>query len=211
MLRKNKGSILIVSIIVFTIISIICITCSQLILSSNRIYNLDYKNEQIKEGNLGAIEIIYSNILKEVKQAISETKSEDEFYSYFVKNNSLTFINKIKNTSNTNLNNITIQVGYNNELSNKEFIHYKISTKYKLEKYSKYMIVSVKIINPLFGKNAEDITLDKLELNGPLDEEGKIEKSNSMIESDEVYIKNEQDNKSLNESDLVILYNYEEI
>ena len=211
MLRKNKGSILIVSIMVFTIISIICITCSGLILSSNRIYNLDYKNEQIKEGNLGAIEIIYSNILKEVKQAISETKSEDEFYRYFVKNNSLTFINKIKNTSNSNLSNITVQAGYNNELSNKEFIHYKISTKYKLGKYSKYMIVSVKIINPFFGKSNEEIIVDESEINELLDGEENIKNLDSIIESDEIHITNEQYNKTLNESDLVVLYNYEEI
>ena len=85
MLRKNKGSILIMSLMIFSIISMICITCSGLILSSSRISSLDYKNEQLRQKNLGTIEIIHSNILKEVSYAIENIKTEDEYYEYFTK------------------------------------------------------------------------------------------------------------------------------
>ena len=42
--RKNEGSILIMSLMTFSIVSLICITCSALILSNNRISDLEYKN-----------------------------------------------------------------------------------------------------------------------------------------------------------------------
>ena len=48
-LRKNKGSILIMSLITFSIISLFCVTCSGLILSNNRISDLEYKSEKLKE------------------------------------------------------------------------------------------------------------------------------------------------------------------
>lgn len=72
--RKSKGSILIMSVITFTIISLISITCSRLILSNNRISELEYKTEKLKEENLGVIELIYSNMLKEVKYTVENTE-----------------------------------------------------------------------------------------------------------------------------------------
>ena len=47
-LRKNKGSILIMSLITFSIISLFCVTCSGLILSNNRMIDLEYKSEKLK-------------------------------------------------------------------------------------------------------------------------------------------------------------------
>ena len=72
--KKSKGSILIMSVITFSIISLICITCSSLILSNNRIGELEYMTEKLKEDNIGTIELIYSNMLKEVKNIIENTK-----------------------------------------------------------------------------------------------------------------------------------------
>ena len=80
MLQKNNGSILIMTLMVFTIVSIICVSCASLILSNSRINKLDYENEVLKQGNLGVIEIVKSNILQEVNNAIENTKTEYEFY-----------------------------------------------------------------------------------------------------------------------------------
>ena len=44
------------SLMTFSIVGLICITCSALILSNNRISDLEYKNEKLKEENLGLIE-----------------------------------------------------------------------------------------------------------------------------------------------------------
>ena len=199
--KKSKGSILIMSIITFSIISLICITCSSLILSNNRIYELEYKTEKLKEMNLGVIEIIYSNILKEIKYAMENTTTEDEFYKYLTKNNSGIFINKVKKLENTSFASSTIDMAYDNRLSTKEYIHYKISTRSKTGVYDKYALISVRIKNPFFGKMEENIN----ELDAKEEEENK----DLTIDVDFENMNSEQITE-IKESDLVIFYNYEE-
>lgn len=205
MSRKNKGSILIMSLMIFSIISMICITCSGLILSSSRISSLDYKNEQLRQKNLGTIEIIHSNILKEVSYAIENIKTEDEYYEYFTKNNSLSFINKIKNVSTDDKNKINVNIGYNKDLSNKEFLHYNILTSYGLKNYRKYTIVRIKIINPYLNKN----NVEKIE-EGISNKDG-IKEGLSENETNDIENYNTEEEIKLNEDELVILYNYKEI
>ena len=195
--RKSKGSILIMSVITFTIISLICITCSSLILSNNRISELEYKTEKLKEENIGVIELIYSNMLKEVKYAVENTEREDEFYNYLTKNNSAIFINKVKKIENTGPTSRTIDMAFDNSLSTKEYIHYKISTKSKINIHDKYALISVEIKNPWFGKT-----------------EKSSEASNMNEEEDlnmEVNVENTEDEiAKINEGDLIMFYNYEE-
>lgn len=194
--RKSKGSILIMSVITFTIISLISITCSSLILSNNRISELEYKTEKLKEENLGVIELIYSNMLKEVKYTVENTEIEDEFYNYLTKNNSAIFINKVKKIENTGLTSRTIDMAFDDNLSTKEYIHYKISTKSKINNHDKYALVSVKIKNPWFGKAEKKL------------EELDIKEEYSNIEAN---IENTEDEfTKINEGDLITFYNYEE-
>lgn len=190
---------------IFSIISMICITCSGLILSSSRISSLDYKNEQLRQKNLGTIEIIHSNILKEVSYAIENIKTEDEYYEYFTKNNSLSFINKIKNVSTDDKNKINVNIGYNKDLSNKEFLHYNILTSYGLKNYRKYTIVRIKIINPYLNKN----NVEKIE-EGISNKDG-IKEGLSENETNDIENYNTEEEIKLNEDELVILYNYKEI
>lgn len=199
--KKSKGSILIMSIITFSIISLICITCCSLILSNNRISELEYKTEKLREENIGAIELIYSNMLKEVQYAIENTNTEEEFYNYLTKNNSVTFINKVKKIKNMGFTNSTIDMAYNNNFSTKEYIHYKISTKSKINNHDKYALISAKIKNPWFGKadnSSQEVNVSEKEenkdLNMVLDPEN--------IDSDEIV--------EINEGDLITFYNYEE-
>ena len=70
------------SLMTFSIVGLICITCSALILSNNRISDLEYKNEKLKEENLGLIELIKSNTLEEVSYIVENTKTEEAFYNY---------------------------------------------------------------------------------------------------------------------------------
>ncbi|MBN9646477.1 hypothetical protein J0L31_05715 [Terrisporobacter glycolicus] len=195
--KKSKGSILIMSVITFTIISLICITCSSLILSNNRISELEYKTEKLKEENLGVIELIYSNMLKEVKYTVENTEIEDEFYNYLTKNNSAIFINKVKKIENTGTTNRIIDMDFDNSLSTKEYIHYKISIKSKINNHDKYALISVKIKNPWLGKTEKKL------------EESDIKKQEeSNIETN---IENTEDEVTkINEGDLITFYNYEE-
>lgn len=195
--KKSKGSILIMSVITFSIISLICITCSSLILSNNRISELEYKTEKLKEENLGVIELIYSNMLKEVKYTVENTEIEDEFYNYLTKNNSAIFINKVKKIENTGTTNRIIDMDFDNSLSTKEYIHYKISIKSKINNHDKYALISVKIKNPWLGKTEKKL------------EESDIKKQEeSNIETN---IENtEEEVTKINEGDLITFYNYEE-
>lgn len=198
MLQKNsKGSILITSIITFSIISLICITCSNLILSNNRISELEYKTEKLIEENIGVIELIYSNMLKEIKYATENTETEDEFYNYLTKNNSGIFINKVKKIEDTGGTIRSINMEYDKNLSSKEYIHYKISTRSKIDNHDKYALISVKIKNPWFNKkeeNLEELNVDKEVLH--------TEANTGSIEDSGLY--------KINEGDLITFYNYEE-
>ena len=195
--KKSKGSILIMSVITFSIISLICITCSSLILSNNRIGELEYMTEKLKEDNIGTIELIYSNILKEVKNIIENTKMEDEFYNYLTKNSSI-FIEKVKKIENTESTSRTVNMEYDSSLSTKEYIHYKVSVRSKINKYDKYAITSVKIKNPWLGKTDED----SQELSEGENEE-QVENLNDIESIEEELIE-------INEGDLITFYNYEE-
>ena len=93
------------SLMTFSIVSLICITCSALILSNNRISDLEYKNEKLKEENLGLIELIKSNTLEEVSYIVENTKTEEAFYNYLKENNYKSFPNRIKNISGIDLKN----------------------------------------------------------------------------------------------------------
>ena len=129
MLGRSKGSILITSLMVFTIVTMTCITCSGLILSNNRIFKLDYENEVLKQGNLGIIEIVHSNILNELKNALSNTNNEDEFYNYFTVNNSRNFINKVKDISGSDFSSGEVSITFDEKYSSKEYLNYKIQSK----------------------------------------------------------------------------------
>ena len=197
--RKNKGSILIMSLVIFSIISLICITCSSLILSNNKISDLEYKTEKLKEENLGAIELIKSNMLEEVKYALENTKTEDEFYNYLSTNNHRNFINNAKTVDKNFLENTYIEMEYDSEKSIKEFIHYKILVKSEIDNYEKYTLIKSKVENPWIGKveNTPDKTESDLE-------------EMSSKESNEEEINNDSENVEINENDLITFYNYEE-
>lgn len=203
MSRKNKGSVLIISVVVFSIITTVCMSCAGLILSNSRIYKLDYMNEKLKEGNIGIIEIIRSNILKEVKIAIDNTNNRNEFYSYMTKNNSREFINKIKNISDSSVNNSEVTISYNTSSSNKDYMHYTISAKYIIKNYDKYVVAKFKIKNPWNEVKIKDEDEDNVGNEGYEFED--------INENEEIIVQNEEDEENkINESDLVIFYNYEE-
>lgn len=186
------------SLMTFSIVGLICITCSALILSNNRISDLEYKNEKLKEENLGLIELIKSNTLEEVSYIVENTKTEEAFYNYLKENNYKSFPNRIKNISGIDLKNTSIEIAYNEKFSTKKFIHYKISVKSKIDNHEKYNFVKMKIENPYFGISEEDVETENINSN----ETAKSEEEISPEKNNE--------NVNINESDLITFYNYEE-
>lgn len=94
MYYNNKGSVLIFTLIVFSIVSTITMMCIGLNYSNSRISNLNYKSIVMRESLLSSIELVHSNILKEVSIAIENSENQEQFKNYFLGN---TFVNNIKN------------------------------------------------------------------------------------------------------------------
>lgn len=154
---NNKGSILITTILIFSIISTICMMCIGLNFSNENIFNLEYKNITLKEESLSGIEIVHSNILKEVDNAIKSTINEEEFNSYFM---DLKFTSSIKDISMSNLENVTISVP-NKIVIDNNILKFNIISTAKDKNYIKKNQASVKIINPFIYSNNE---IDKSKL-----------------------------------------------
>ena len=157
MLSNNKGSILITTILIFSIISTICIMCIGLSFSNESIFNLEYKNIILTEESLSGIDIVHSNILKEVNYAIESSTNKDEFNSYF---KNLNFINNIKDISMTDLENVTISTS-NKIIIDDNILKFDIVSTAKDKNYLKKNQASVKIINPFIEDNT-DIDNNKL-------------------------------------------------
>ena len=64
MSRKNKGSILVVTVFVFLLVNIIAINCTSIVMSNIKYTKYNDEEIYLKEQCLSKIEIIYSNILK---------------------------------------------------------------------------------------------------------------------------------------------------
>ncbi len=146
------------SVITFSIVITISLACSSLVLSNSKIEKLEYTTEKLRERNLGLIEIIYSNLLIEIKNAIQQTKTPEEFYLYLTKNNGYSFINKVKNIQGEN-----IQMVWDNEVSTKEHINYKILCKSEIGIYEKDSLIKLEIKNPWISEETIDV-LDEYEL-----------------------------------------------
>ncbi len=194
MYYNNKGSILICILIVFSVVSTITMMCIGLNYSNSKISILNYQNLVIEESLLSSIEIVHSNILKEVSIAIENSETEEKFKEYFQGNE---FKNNIKIISNSKLENITIKIPTNIICDSNGLITFKIESIFKKDNYLKGYSASVKI----------DTNLD----NYKKVEEIVIWDNNIDIEDEYYENINNKDKISINPSDLVVVYDYKEI
>ena len=125
MSRKNKGSILVVTVFVFLLVNIIAINCTSIVMSNIKYTKYNDEEIYLKEQCLSKIEIIYSNILKEVKIALDESGDYESFNSHFISDNSSEFINKINDLSDKSLDNKKFNITRINTNS-ENYIYYKI-------------------------------------------------------------------------------------
>ncbi|HBE9435766.1 Uncharacterised protein [Clostridioides difficile] len=156
MLLENKGSILIITLIIFSIISTVCIMCIGLIYTHNNMFELGYKDIQLKEISLSGIEISVSNVLSCVEEAIEISNSEGEFREYFLGNNMIECIKKIKDTSYSSVEGLSLKVENNTIYDREDFFEFDIESSVREKEFLKTIKVRVKIKNPWVGIDIED-------------------------------------------------------
>ena len=148
MLRKNNGSILIMTVFVFLLVNIIAISCSALILSNNKYAIYDYEEAYIKEQCLSKIELIFSNILKEVELALDKSDGYDSFENYFTENNSCDFINRISDISDASLEDTRCNINKVDSYNVEDSIYYKVVSEVEYKQFDKAFVAYIKIKNP---------------------------------------------------------------
>lgn len=160
MYLNNKGSVLIFTLIIFSIISTITMMCIGLNYSNKMIYNLEIKEVKLIENALSGIELCSSNIKNEVNKIIFEENDYIGFNEYLLSNK---FINSISDISNSHLNNVEIQISSNSKVDENGNYNFKIISTSIEDKYKKKYQASVKIKNPFF--NEEEISNEDININ----------------------------------------------
>lgn len=230
MYYNNKGSVLIFTLIVFSIVSTITMMCIGLNYSNSRISNLNYKSIVMRESLLSSIELVHSNILKEVSIAIENSENQEQFKNYFLGN---TFVNNIKNISNSQIQNVTVKIPGKITYNSSGLITFQIETTFKEDNYTKKYGASIDIDTNLNFNDAsnelknESETLNENYSNNFTNiykinyEEKYTELKNDEIHSLDNNISDNYDNKpenyykdnikSINPSSIVKVYDYKEI
>jgi hypothetical protein len=177
--------------------------CIGLHYSNSSIFNLEYKEANIKETGYGTIDIVHSNILKEVEFVLQNTSNKDEFNNYFLGNN---FLSNIKDISKSDLNGTLVSIPTKIEVDNiNGFLKFDIISTVKDDVYIKKFQASVKIKNPFFTQVAN-------EKNESIEEDGKEEKSTNLdILDKNLLYEYKEESREFNINETVIVYNYKEI
>lgn len=204
MYYNNKGYVLIYILIVFSVVSTITMMCIGLNYSNSKISILNHQNLVIKESLLSSIEIVHSNILKEVYIAIENSDTEEEFKEYFQGNE---FKNNIKSISNSKLENITIKIPTNIICDSNGLINFKIESIFKKDNYLKKYSANVNIDTNL--ENHKEFESIKI-LDSSINLEKEYEFNDVEVNEETIFIEN-KDKTYINPSDLVKVYDYKEI
>lgn len=211
MFLNNKGSILITTLITFSIINTICIMSINLINSSIKTSSLELKNLVLKEKALSCIEFVSLNLDTEINEIIDKTNNWSEFVSYIRSDNFKSLINKSKDISYSDLDNIEIELLNKTPFGSVNKLDFAMKVIAIDDVYKKQISVNISVKNPW-----EDIDIDNNELNNLTieeDEELNIDLENMGIEEDEnteVY-ENLQIKDNLKNKNLITIYNYEEL
>lgn len=187
MQHNNKGSILVTTLIIFSIILTMAMTCIGLHYTNSNIFNLEYKETDMTEIGYGAIEIVNSNILESVQYILKNTSNKEEFNNYFLGNN---FLIDIKDITKSELKGVSINVPSNIKIDKTNgTLEFKVISNVVDNKYSKKFQASVKINNP-FLNSVKDF-----------DENLQKDKDDNI----------ETDIKEYNIKEIVKVYDYKEI
>lgn len=142
MLSKDKGFIILPTLIIFSILSTITLYCINLAKTNSDIVQLDYDKAILEERSYGNLQLVLANILSEIESKSNTLINEKEFSDYF---NSNEFYEKIK------LEGVTI-------IPNLETIDIDFTIKSICENgdLSKIYTSNVRIKNPFITEEYED-------------------------------------------------------
>ncbi|MGL5693349.1 MAG: hypothetical protein ACRCXA_04670 [Peptostreptococcaceae bacterium] len=199
MLHKNKGSVLIITLIIFSIVSLICMTCISLIYSSIKISNLELKNLELKESSLSALEIVYANMKEEVNNIIDNSNNQDEFINCFRNDNFKSFIAKSTDISKSKLRNAEIEMVNKTNFGEVKKLEFTIKATSRENAYKKEIKIKVQIKNPWIEVN-KNVEIDKLT-------------EMDLLESEDVYsdVESESIKDEFKKQKLINIYDYEEL
>lgn len=224
MYYNNKGSVLIFVLIVFSIVSTITMMCIGLNYSNSKISKFNYERIIMKENLLSSIELVHSNILKEVSESLENSGTNEEFINYFLGN---TFLNNIKNISNSEIKYTSVRIPNKINIDSSGIINFQIESTIKNKNYTKKYVANVKIDtnlskyiineNKCYNNNIQYINTE-----AEVNLENDILDNNNLtlddtIESDDDNKNNcivEDNNKDISNIDprkLVKVYDYKEI
>lgn len=158
MLQKNNGYVLVFTVVIFFIVNIVAITCSELVLSNSKYTKYTYKDVYMKEQCLSSIEFVYSNMLHELDVILKKSKNNEEYQENFIDSNlSNDFINRVSTLDLDELKNVrcVIKEDNDNNLSS-DYFYYKIYSYYEDKYFDKCIIANVRIKKEL--ENNKDIS-----------------------------------------------------
>ncbi len=154
MSTNNRGSILLFSMIIFTVISVMTITIININRSVDEVMNFEYKEFNLEEQALNGIELAISQVASQIDNKLLVLKSEEEFDSYF---SSQEFIESINYEGENVEVKLTKVEGEN--------IQYRINSKYVNEGSTKRIYSNIKINNPFTTTGSTIYSKDLLEVN----------------------------------------------
>ncbi|MFI3209820.1 MAG: hypothetical protein R3Y64_02010 [Peptostreptococcaceae bacterium] len=154
MFTNNRGSILLFSTIIFTVISVMTIMIVNINKSFDEVMNLEYSEFYLQEEALNSIELSISQIASIIDNKLLTINSEEEFNEYFT---SQEFIDTINYKGDK----ITIDLSR----VNKDDLEYDIFSKYQNNGAYKSFNSNIKINNPFITTGATVYARDLLEIN----------------------------------------------
>ncbi len=149
-MSENKGSVLVFTLIIASIISTVTMMCIELSYSNSNIVNLEYKETILKEKCMSSIEIIHSNVISKIEQNIDLLTTQEKFQQYFLGNE---FKQQINDISYSDIDNTIVRLSTITVDSNGD-IRFYVNSISSENKFKKEIKASVVIISP-FKENSE--------------------------------------------------------
>lgn len=137
---------MIVTLMCFSILSVICLGCISIVNSNNEIIDTNYKSTVMSYKVRGGLEIVHSKVIEEVNKAIEKSFiSEDPrnyFKNYFLVDNKSYFIMDIENI---NIDDIEINIVNDKLYFQNESIMFDVTCKSKIDNLKKTSMCSFNI------------------------------------------------------------------